>query len=127
MLDGATIANFEHDDAHRETQRELGNGLTQTTHYDEAGRLARQLLQGTGGKVMERRYQYDAAGQLTQIADLRRGEIQYAYDPIGRLTRAHSSLGVETFSAGALRSCRSRWCRIWQVRAVAGGMRNGAV
>ncbi|HEF4756612.1 hypothetical protein [Burkholderia multivorans] len=79
MLDGATIANFERDDAHRETQRELGNGLTQTTHYDEAGRLARQRLQGTGGKVMERRYQYDAAGQLTQIADLRRGEIQYAY------------------------------------------------
>ncbi|WP_254211131.1 RHS repeat-associated core domain-containing protein [Burkholderia multivorans] len=98
MLDGATIANFERDDAHRETQRELGNSLTQTTHYDEAGRLARQLLQGTGGKVMERRYEYDAAGQLTQIADLRRGEIQYAYDPIGRLTRAHSSLGVETFS-----------------------------
>lgn len=47
MLDGVTIANFERDDAHRETQRELGNGLTQTTHYDEAGRLARQLLQGT--------------------------------------------------------------------------------
>ncbi|KVF22137.1 hypothetical protein WJ07_17875 [Burkholderia vietnamiensis] len=99
MLDGTIIANFERDDAHRETQRELGNGLTQTTHYDEAGRLARQLLQGTGGKVMERRYQYDAAGQLIQIADLRRGEMmQYAYDPIGRLTRAQSSLGVETFS-----------------------------
>ncbi|MEN8513847.1 RHS repeat-associated core domain-containing protein [Burkholderia sp. RS02] len=98
MLDGRTVANFERDDSHRETQRELGNGLTQTTHYDEAGRLARQLLQGTGRKVMERRYQYDAAGQLTQITDLRRGEIQYAYDPIGRLTRAQSSLGVETFS-----------------------------
>ncbi|QRR05248.1 RHS family protein [Burkholderia sp. MS455] len=98
MLDGRTVANFERDDSHRETQRELGNGLTQTTHYDEAGRLARQLLQGTGRKVMERRYQYDAAGQLTQITDLRRGEMQYAYDPIGRLTRAQSSLGVETFS-----------------------------
>ncbi|WP_241020165.1 RHS repeat-associated core domain-containing protein [Burkholderia sp. Ac-20345] len=98
MLDGTSIANFERDDAHRETQRELGNGLTQTTLYDEAGRLARQLLQGAGGKVMERRYQYDAAGQLTQIGDLRRGELQYAYDPIGRLTRAQSSLGIETFS-----------------------------
>ncbi|WP_230941972.1 RHS repeat-associated core domain-containing protein, partial [Burkholderia stagnalis] len=50
------------------------------------------------GKVMERRYHYDAAGQLTQIADMRRGQIQYAYDPIGRLTRAQSSLGVETFA-----------------------------
>ncbi|AOK57346.1 RHS repeat-associated core domain-containing protein [Burkholderia stagnalis] len=86
------------DDAHRETRRELGNGLKQATQYDAAGRLARQTLQGASGKVMERRYQYDAAGQLTQIADMRRGEIQYAYDPIGRLTRAQSSLGVETFA-----------------------------
>ncbi|KVC53419.1 RHS repeat domain-containing protein [Burkholderia stagnalis] len=61
------------DDAHRETRRELGNGLKQATQYDAAGRLARQTLQGASGKVMERRYQYDAAGQLTQIADMRRG------------------------------------------------------
>jgi len=97
-VDGETLANFERDDAHRETLRELGNGLTQATQYDAAGRLARQTLQGTGGKVAERRYQYDKAGQLTQIADLRRGEIQYAYDPLGRLLRAQSSLGVETFA-----------------------------
>ncbi|RBB41295.1 type IV secretion protein Rhs, partial [Burkholderia reimsis] len=98
MLDGKSIANFERDDAHRETVRELGNGLKQATEYDQAGRLARQALQGTGGKVMERRYQYDAAGQLVQIADMQRGEIQYTYDPVGRLTRAQSSLGVETFA-----------------------------
>ncbi|WP_175916699.1 MULTISPECIES: RHS repeat-associated core domain-containing protein [unclassified Burkholderia] len=98
VLDGRSVANVERDDAHRETLRELGNGLKQATQYDEAGRLARQTLQGAGGKVAERRYQYDAASQLTQIADMRRGEIQYAYDPIGRLTRAQSSLGVETFA-----------------------------
>ncbi|AWV00321.1 RHS family protein [Burkholderia sp. JP2-270] len=98
LLDGKTVANFERDDAHRETLRDLGNGLKQATQYDQAGRLARQTLQGTSGKVMERRYQYDKAGQLTQIADMRRGEIQYAYDPIARLTRAQSSLGVETFA-----------------------------
>ncbi|WP_155648547.1 RHS repeat-associated core domain-containing protein [Burkholderia pseudomultivorans] len=93
-----SVANFERDDGHRETLRELGNGLKQTTHYDTAGRLARQTLQGTAGKVMDRRYQFDAAGQLTQISDMRRGEIQYAYDPVGRLLRAQSSLGVETFA-----------------------------
>ncbi|QTD89792.1 RHS repeat-associated core domain-containing protein [Burkholderia anthina] len=98
MLDGRSIAHFERDDAHRETLRELGNGLKQATEYDQAGRLALQTLQGTSGKVMERRYEYDMAGQLVQIADMRRGEIQYAYDPIGRLTRAQSSLGVETFA-----------------------------
>ncbi|MBN3816369.1 RHS repeat protein [Paraburkholderia sp. Se-20369] len=98
MLDGRTVASFERDDAHRETLRELGNGLKQATRYDAAGRLARQTLQGASGKVMERRYQYDVAGQLVQIADMRRGEIQYAYDPIGRLTRAQSLPGVETFA-----------------------------
>ncbi|SDE50689.1 DUF6531 domain-containing protein, partial [Paraburkholderia lycopersici] len=97
MLDGATVADFTRDDAHRETGRELGNGLTQTTAYDEAGRLARQVLQGTGGKVAERRYGYDAAGQLTQIADMRHGETRYAYDPLGRLTRAQGAYGEEKF------------------------------
>ncbi|AJK48947.1 RHS repeat-associated core domain-containing protein [Burkholderia plantarii] len=98
LLDGNTVASFERDDAHRETSREIGNGLKQLTQYDAAGRLARQTLQGTGGKVVERRYQYDQAGRLTQIADLRRGAIQYAYDPLDRLTRAQSTLGVETFA-----------------------------
>ncbi|WP_321788560.1 RHS repeat-associated core domain-containing protein [Paraburkholderia sp. J94] len=97
LLDGATVADFTRDDAHRETGRELANGLTQTTAYDEAGRLARQVLQGTGGKVAERRYGFDAAGQLTQIADMRRGETRYAYDPLGRLTRAQGAYGEEKF------------------------------
>jgi len=98
LLDGLSVAEFERDDGHREIVRELRNELKQTTAYDEAGRLAHQVLQGTSGKLLERRYEYDAAGQLEQIADMRRGELRYAYDPIGRLTRAQSSLGVETFA-----------------------------
>uniref|UniRef100_UPI001ABAB39B RHS repeat-associated core domain-containing protein n=1 Tax=Burkholderia pyrrocinia TaxID=60550 RepID=UPI001ABAB39B len=74
------------------------NGLKQESAYDAAGRLAHQVLQGTGGRLAERRYGYDAAGQLERIADLRRGTLSYAYDPVGRLTRAQSSLGVETFA-----------------------------
>lgn len=98
LLDGKPVIHFERDDAHRETLRELGNGLRQVTQYDAAGRLARQTLQGSGGPLVARHYQYDAAGQLTRIADMRRGEIQYTYDPVGRLTRAQSSRGVETFA-----------------------------
>nr|WP_244131778.1 RHS repeat domain-containing protein [Burkholderia gladioli] len=32
-----------------------------------------------------RRYRYDAAGQLTQIEDSRKGATDYRYDPVGRL------------------------------------------
>ncbi|WP_153099848.1 RHS repeat domain-containing protein [Paraburkholderia hayleyella] len=82
--------------------RELGNGLVQVTTRDSAGRLAHQVLQGIrehpAGKLMERRYRYDAAGQLEQVGDMRRGTSRYAYDPLGRLTWAQSSLGVETFA-----------------------------
>ncbi|QVN23348.1 RHS repeat-associated core domain-containing protein [Burkholderia pyrrocinia] len=98
LLDGQGVVDFERDDGHRETRRALGNGLKQESAYDAAGRLAHQLLQGTGGRLAERRYGYDAAGQLERIADLRRGTLSYAYDPVGRLTRAQSSLGVETFA-----------------------------
>ncbi|WLE60857.1 hypothetical protein GIY62_09515 [Burkholderia plantarii] len=91
------VASFDHDDAHRETLRELGNGLKQLTLYYVAGRLARQTRQGTSGKVVERR-QHDQAGRLPQIADLRRGAIQYAYAPLHRLTRAQSTPGMETFA-----------------------------
>ncbi len=38
LLDGKPIANFERDDVHWETSRELGNGLTQVTQYDAACR-----------------------------------------------------------------------------------------
>ncbi|OJA63182.1 hypothetical protein BGV68_02935 [Burkholderia ubonensis] len=98
QLDGRPVLHFERDDTHRETLRELGNGLGQVTQYDTAGRLARQTLQGSGRQLMARHYQYDAAGQLTRIADMRRGEIEYTYDPVGRLTRAQSPRGVETFA-----------------------------
>ncbi|WP_201016857.1 RHS repeat domain-containing protein, partial [Pseudomonas cichorii] len=46
----------------------------------------------------KREYQYDAAGQLTDINDSRRGPLAYRYDPVGRLLSATSRLGVETFA-----------------------------
>ncbi|RMR53497.1 RHS repeat domain-containing protein, partial [Pseudomonas cichorii] len=48
--------------------------------------------------LLKREYQYDAAGQLTDINDSRRGPLAYRYDPVGRLLSATSRLGVETFA-----------------------------
>uniref|UniRef100_UPI000B0E03D1 RHS repeat-associated core domain-containing protein n=1 Tax=Pseudomonas lundensis TaxID=86185 RepID=UPI000B0E03D1 len=48
--------------------------------------------------LLKRTYQYDAASQLTDIHDSRRGPLSYRYDPVGRLLNATSRLGVETFA-----------------------------
>ncbi|WP_454767137.1 RHS repeat-associated core domain-containing protein [Cupriavidus campinensis] len=47
--------------------------------------------------MLHRQYQYDPAGQLSGIRDLRRGALRYRYDPVGRLLEAHGALGSETF------------------------------
>ncbi|SSW82558.1 RhsD protein [Klebsiella pneumoniae] len=49
-------------------------------------------------QLNQRLYQYDKTGQLTRINNTRRGNINYKYDPVGRLLEASSKLGKETFS-----------------------------
>ncbi|MFB0824784.1 RHS repeat-associated core domain-containing protein [Chromobacterium violaceum] len=89
------IFNLERDKLHRETQRVLGNALQQTLAYDKAGRLSSQRLMGA--TQWSRQYQYDAAGQLVGIADNRSGQLNYRYDPVGRLLEAATPKGVESF------------------------------
>ncbi|WP_194286814.1 RHS repeat-associated core domain-containing protein [Pseudomonas helleri] len=45
-----------------------------------------------------RNYRYDDAGQLTDLHDNRRGDINYRYDPLGRLLGASSQHKEETFA-----------------------------
>ena len=74
--------------------------MLQTQQWDPAGRLQEQLLGRSDDKttLLKRTYQYDAASQLTDIHDSRRGPLSYRYDPVGRLLNAASRLGVETFA-----------------------------
>ncbi len=115
MLDGQELVGFERDELHREKLRIQGNGLTQSSAYDAAGRLQYQSLRAgkeqdeTSTTVVssttaashlhiQRAYQYDAAGQLEVIEDSRRGTLSYRYDPASRLIEASSSLGTELFA-----------------------------
>ncbi|WP_455912812.1 RHS repeat-associated core domain-containing protein [Pseudomonas palmensis] len=99
-LDQHDMLSYERDDLHREVARHQGNKLMQTQAWDPAGRLQEQLLGSHDGKptLLKRQYQYDGAGQLTDIHDSRRGQLAYQYDPVGRLLQAGSRLGVETFA-----------------------------
>ncbi|MCE1186523.1 MAG: DUF6531 domain-containing protein, partial [Rhodocyclales bacterium] len=89
------IFHLERDALHRETQRSLGNTLQQRLVYDPAGRLSTQQLEGA--TRWQRQYHYDAAGQLTQIADSHAGSLSYRYDPVGRLLEAATPRGQERF------------------------------
>ncbi|WP_160474152.1 RHS repeat-associated core domain-containing protein [Cupriavidus sp. SW-Y-13] len=103
MLDDRELVQFERDALHREVLRTQGNRLTQSQVYDPVGRLLEQTLSPVAGahagqRMLHRQYHYDAAGQLSDIRDMRRGTLQYRYDPIGRLLEATSALGQETFA-----------------------------
>ncbi|WP_277953331.1 RHS repeat-associated core domain-containing protein [Pseudomonas sp. TH08] len=93
------LLGYERDDMHREVARHQGNRLVQTQKWDPIGRLQDQVLGRSDDKsvVLKREYTYDAAGQLNEINDTRRGQLSYRYDPVNRLLSAVSRLGVETF------------------------------
>ncbi|SMC29050.1 YD repeat-containing protein [Andreprevotia lacus DSM 23236] len=124
LLDQQEQLGFERDDLHREIKRQLGSQLVHTQQYDPAGRLKAQLLAHTeaasqtrSGPLVQRLYQYDQAGQLTGIADSRRGSLSYRYDPVGRLLEANSALGKESFAfdpAGNLLDAKTQDTRSFQ-------------
>ncbi|RQZ33510.1 sugar-binding protein [Burkholderia sp. Bp9090] len=49
-------------------------------------------------RLAERRYRYDAVGQLSRIEDSRKGGTDYRYDPVGRLIEAISPVAKERFA-----------------------------
>ncbi|WGY68779.1 RHS repeat protein [Burkholderia cepacia] len=100
LLDGEERVQFERDDLHRETVRVLSSKVGQRTHYDPAGRVLQQTIQRSTSPapLAERRYRYDAAGQLSRIEDSRKGGIDYRYDPVGRLIEAISPVEKERFA-----------------------------
>ncbi|WP_244102133.1 RHS repeat-associated core domain-containing protein [Burkholderia ambifaria] len=100
LLDGEERVQFERDDLHRETVRVLSSKVGQRTHYDPAGRVLQQTIQRSTSPapLAERRYRYDAAGQLSRIEDSRKGGIDYRYDPVGRLIEAISPVAKERFA-----------------------------
>ncbi|WP_034388204.1 RHS repeat-associated core domain-containing protein, partial [Comamonas composti] len=114
LLNGEEQIAYERDALHREVQRHQANQLQHSQQWDALGRLQAQTLSraqpasGAGASAMpqgniaslhiQRQYRYDQAGQLTGIADSRRGAIQYKYDPVGRLIEAASQLGQELFA-----------------------------
>ncbi|MDF9619166.1 RHS repeat-associated core domain-containing protein [Pseudomonas entomophila] len=100
MLDHHEMLAYERDDLHREVVRHQGNHLMHMQRWSVTGRPEEQWLGSHDGKatLLKRDYEYDIVGQLTDIHDTRRGNLQYRYDPLGRLLQANSRLGEEAFA-----------------------------
>lgn len=100
LLDGEERVQIERDDLHRETVRMLSSKVGQRTMYDPAGRVLQQTIKRTTAPapMSERRYRYDAVGQLSRIEDSRKGGTDYRYDPVGRLIEAISPVAKERFA-----------------------------
>ncbi len=92
-LDGELISDIERDVAHREISRTQGQ-LTSHYQYDAMGRLTDQqamktAVGHTSAPAVLRQYQYDSAGNLTNLFDQRFGAIAYQYDVLGRIRAAN--------------------------------------
>ncbi|MGF6285211.1 RHS repeat-associated core domain-containing protein [Pseudomonas silensiensis] len=70
--------------AGREQQRQQGLLLSQY-QYDEQGRLQAHSVSQQEHYLFQRRYAYDANGNLAGIDDSRKGNRSYHYDPLDRL------------------------------------------
>ena len=99
-VDDTELLSYQRDDLHREIARHQGNGLQQRQSWTPNGQLQEQALglPGSTTRLLVRNYHYDAAGQLTELRDSRRGDLTYRYDPLGRLLSATTIKGEETFA-----------------------------
>jgi RHS repeat-associated protein len=107
ILDERNDVQHERDSLGRETARALPHGGRILQDHDALGRVRRRWATSPGklrrvraddpewvaGAVPEQparvtaehEYRYDAAGELSDALDRRRGWVQYEYDPAGRL------------------------------------------
>ncbi|HSX60853.1 MAG TPA: RHS repeat-associated core domain-containing protein [Tahibacter sp.] len=91
-LDDAVLTDIERDVMQRETVRTQG-ALTSYFEYDVVGRRIGQRARQAAvaaDEVVSRRYAYAADGNLAAMTDRRFGQTVYAYDALGRVTRANA-------------------------------------
>ncbi|HNG60069.1 MAG TPA: RHS repeat-associated core domain-containing protein, partial [Cellvibrionaceae bacterium] len=90
------ITRIERDELGREISRQQGQVLS-AFEYDPMGRLIKQRAQHKANQtdIIDRRYEYDNAGNLSQVSD-GAWQIKYVYDQLNRLKETQGDL-AETF------------------------------
>lgn len=88
IIDAASAAfTFDYDAADRLTQKKAPNNVKTSYQYDDLDRLTRLTDTKGAATLKDRQYQYNAASQITQIAEPSTTR-SYGYDATDRLTSA---------------------------------------
>ncbi|QVL49150.1 MAG: RHS repeat protein [Thiocapsa sp.] len=77
---------IERDAAGRIAREQLSPHLSRQFGYSADGYLTEQAVSANGSPIFATRFEYDAAGNLTQRSDSQYGVDVYRYDPLGRIT-----------------------------------------
>ncbi|MGI4735226.1 MAG: RHS repeat-associated core domain-containing protein [Janthinobacterium lividum] len=91
---GPWQSRMERDANGRETSRHLSGGLRTHWQRDAQGLLLSQIV-AAPGTTRRRRYQWQAANQLSAIDDSLLGFTSYKHDATGALTAAHYADGTQ--------------------------------
>lgn len=90
-LNGQPLTAHQYLPGGREQYRQQG-ALLSHYHYDEQGRLQAHRISQQERSVYQRRYAYDAKGNLAAIEDSRKGNKHFHYDPLDRLIAVRGDL-----------------------------------
>ncbi|MEV4944200.1 putative T7SS-secreted protein [Streptomyces sp. NPDC053755] len=101
LTTGDHRVDFTHDAAGRELTRAIGDAITMTSVWDEAGRLSAQHITAGARAVNSRAYSYRADGQLTSVADRLSGTRTFDLDSVGRVTAVHAHGWTERYAYDA--------------------------
>ncbi|NOT47228.1 MAG: RHS repeat-associated core domain-containing protein [Acidobacteria bacterium] len=88
---------FGYDIADRMTSRTMPNGITSTFEYDGMSRLKRLKHQSTSATLVDNQYSYNAASQISQIAELTQIK-NFTYDNVDRLTGMTNGTSTESYT-----------------------------
>ena len=101
LLNGEPLLRITRDRRGLAVRQRLGRQLERTDRHDAAGRLvARQTARGEQ-ILVERRFEYDAAGNLLQRSETNKGTELFSHDPMGRVCSWTAPEGSEQqFSRG---------------------------
>ena len=86
VLPGDKVIRYARDASGRPIERHLPGGTYSQCTHDAADNLLSQDIRYRGAPLIQRKYQYNARGQLTRLSDTEKESKQYYYDKAKRLS-----------------------------------------
>ncbi|MFJ3530091.1 putative T7SS-secreted protein [Streptomyces sp. NPDC090132] len=101
VASGCHDITFTYDAAGREVERVFKDIFTQTSAWDEVGRLSAQRFTAGSRTLNEYTYAYRADGRLIATSDRTSGTRTFDLDPVGQVTAVHARGWSERYAYDA--------------------------